>query len=151
MNAPTNWRSALPPLMKLAGVIGFAAGLVSCGLVGIGSGSGSDESAPQGTILRTGTFSSFGGHAVEGLVEVIVTSGGGINVLRLESFSSPSVAGLQLRATVNGTDTFIGNLKSYSGNSNYYSSLSGSSNSWTSVSIYSTSEDEVYATAVFDQ
>ena len=137
-------------LLRVGLQIALVAGLLGCGDIGLGGGAGSNEAAPQGTIIKTGTFEGFGGTGVEGLVVVYVTSGSGTNIIRLESFSIDSTETLQLRAVVNGSDRLISTLRGTSGNFNYTTSMSGSQNTWTSVSLYSTAAQSSVATALLN-
>ncbi len=125
-------------------------GTYGCGPIGVGSGLGINEAAPQGNIVKSGTFESFGSAQVEGLVQIIVKAGTGTNVIRLESFSIESIDGYQLRAVVNGTDRLISVLRGTAGNFNYSTSVTGSQNIWTSVSIFNPITAQDLATAVLN-
>lgn len=123
--------------------------LCACGQIGLGGGSSVNEATPSGTVLASGTFETLSaGNAVTGLVEVINSAASGSNVIHFESFSGPTESGLEVRAVVNGTDTRISTLRSTSGNMNYTTTFSGTTPTWSSVSIRSTANDEVYGTAI---
>jgi hypothetical protein len=123
--------------------------LIGCGQIGLGGGTGANESTPSGTILATGTFEALSSsYPVSGLVQIINSASSGTNIIHLESFSAPTSGGLELRAVVNGTDTRISALRSATGDMNYTTTFTGTTPAWTSVSIQATSSDETYGTAV---
>jgi len=127
----------------------LALAAASCGQIGLGGGTGTNEAAPTGTVLRSGTFETLQADApVTGLVQIIVSGGTGTHVVHLESFSAPDETGLELRAVVNGTDVLISSLRSNEGNMNYSSSFSGATPVWTLVTIRSPTADTTYASAV---
>ena len=107
----------------------------ACGWVQLGGGT-LNEMPPKGTLIYSGSFSSFSTtSAVSGGVSVYLMSSGSY-IVRLESYSGPTETGLQLRVIADSATLTTLSLRSSSGSMNY--SVSGTSNAdFQQVYVYS--------------
>ncbi len=114
-------------------------------MTGYGPGAQND-SIPKGTLVYSGTFSSFStSNAVSGGVSVYQT-GTTSYIVRLESYSGPSEAGLQLRVIADSATLATLSLRSGSGNMNY-SVGGGTSTDFQQIYVYSPTSRTDYAKA----
>jgi len=123
--------------------------LPGCGQVTITGGSSSlSESAPTGSIVFQGTFSSVSSDTFSGIAAIYLTTAGSFTA-RLQSFSTSSSSTLKVVGVDgNGDDVFSSTLRAQSGDQNYSTGTSnGGVVSWSAVNIETTTGD-VVATAL---
>ncbi len=128
-----------------------AAFFASCSEVNLGPATINDP-APSGSLVYQGNFASFNGRTVTGEVSVYQGSCSATLIcnftVRLQSLSAPADSGLQVVPTINGvspTATFT--LRASTGNQNYYYSEIPSAAVWTTISIYSATENTHFGIA----
>jgi hypothetical protein len=132
--------------------------LAACG-ISLGGGTFNDPT-PTGTVIAQGSFNSYNGRTVTGIVSVWEQDDGGscTHVVQLQSLSAPTDAGLEVVPLVNGatnvSPTFY-SLRGSSGNQNYTFTGAACGSSWAQVKIIDPSvalaSQQVYGAATLTE
>lgn len=124
-----------------------------CGKITAGSGAEPNDARPSGNPIAQASLTSQNGKTVSGsaLIFASVNSSSGVTgyILRLEGISVPSASGLLVRVNASpGGQVASLPLRATSGSQNYTLSVNYGS-TFSSVYIYSPSENINYAAALF--